>query len=344
MNIIASFAVRFFQMFVFFGIITLSFVQSNAQNTNVVNDSIGVYEGETNEDGFPHGYGIMRYTNGGIYKGYWKNGLREGYGEMEINSSERSNSLSDNPIGTEYHGYFRDDKRSGPGILYLLNPESELNKEYNIDKQYCENWENDEKNGKGFDVRYNYWGTQDSDGNHPIKFHFSGEWVNNERHGESIVYRTSGSLGRDHRSKYRYKRIYNMGKMIEETLIEYQSDLMDEWAKSMTQTMSALKEATKEVFRESSNESNSSTSNPVTYKLGEWKSAGGLLETSVHDPYKISITFNCKGYDWKEYIGRDLSNQNPYSAGVNTCDGLFGNKRFKSLDKAIENTIECRCN
>ena len=38
------------------------------------------YKGNKNEDGIPHGYGIMIYNNGSICEANWINGKREGFG------------------------------------------------------------------------------------------------------------------------------------------------------------------------------------------------------------------------------------------------------------------------
>ena len=42
----------------------------------------GDYEGEYLEYGKPHGKGTFNYFDGGIYKGEWKNGMMDGYGEF----------------------------------------------------------------------------------------------------------------------------------------------------------------------------------------------------------------------------------------------------------------------
>eukprot|EP00578_Thalassiosira_sp_NH16_P017998 CAMPEP_0181106668 /NCGR_PEP_ID=MMETSP1071-20121207/16651_1 /TAXON_ID=35127 /ORGANISM="Thalassiosira sp., Strain NH16" /LENGTH=94 /DNA_ID=CAMNT_0023190083 /DNA_START=326 /DNA_END=610 /DNA_ORIENTATION=- len=45
------------------------------------NDGImGLYSGETNEYGRPHGRGQMRYDNGTVFEGKWINGVRDGHG------------------------------------------------------------------------------------------------------------------------------------------------------------------------------------------------------------------------------------------------------------------------
>ena len=59
----------------------LTFVNSKRtwikENTD---DSIGKYEGNI-ENNHPQGYGVLKYYDGGLYKGNWLNGLKHGKGE-----------------------------------------------------------------------------------------------------------------------------------------------------------------------------------------------------------------------------------------------------------------------
>lgn len=80
----------------------------------------------------------------------------------------------------------------------------------------------------------------------------------------------------------------------------------------------------------------------INYSLGEWKKKS-IVDSSVHDPEKISLTFTCNGIPYTEYLGRDLSKTLPYSAGTNVCDGFLSSKRFETLQEAIDNAIDCIC-
>ena len=62
------------------------------------------YEGETNEDGEPHGQGNRYYAVGDRYEGQWKDGKEHGSGVMEYTS------------GYRYEGQWKDGKRHGQGV------------------------------------------------------------------------------------------------------------------------------------------------------------------------------------------------------------------------------------
>ena len=47
--------------------------------------------------GFPEGEGVMRYPDGGVYRGSWHAGIRKGYGEYT------------DSLGRTYSGYWRGD-------------------------------------------------------------------------------------------------------------------------------------------------------------------------------------------------------------------------------------------
>ncbi len=61
------------------------------------------FEGETNEDGEPHGHGVFRYLDGGRYEGGWKDGKRYGHGVFEYAN------------GNRYEGGFKDGEPHGFG-------------------------------------------------------------------------------------------------------------------------------------------------------------------------------------------------------------------------------------
>ena len=70
-----------------------------------------MYHGERNAQGQRHGYGISILTNGDVYSGEFKNGVRDGYGEY-IYAKEN---------GAKYSGYYKDNKKSGHGVFVYPN-------------------------------------------------------------------------------------------------------------------------------------------------------------------------------------------------------------------------------
>jgi len=69
----------------------------------------GTYEGETNINLVPHGYGTYYYKNGDVYEGYWENGIREGEGEMKYATNE------------SYKGTYHLSLANGRGIYIFKN-------------------------------------------------------------------------------------------------------------------------------------------------------------------------------------------------------------------------------
>ncbi|MGN0551061.1 MAG: hypothetical protein ACI4I4_04370 [Acutalibacteraceae bacterium] len=63
------------------------------------------YEGETDDEGYPHGKGKKYYTNGLIYEGEWNHGAREGFGIAYSDTS-----------AYRYEGEWKNDKRHGKGV------------------------------------------------------------------------------------------------------------------------------------------------------------------------------------------------------------------------------------
>jgi hypothetical protein len=72
------------------------------------------------------GFGIGIFETGSIYKGYWKNNMREGKGIFTWKDDEH------------YEGQFVADNREGYGIYYWKNGEV-----------YKGNWKHDKREGKG---------------------------------------------------------------------------------------------------------------------------------------------------------------------------------------------------
>lgn len=72
------------------------------------------------------GFGIGIFETGSIYKGYWKNNMREGNGIFTWKDDEH------------YEGQFVADNREGYGVYYWKNGEV-----------YKGNWKHDQRDGKG---------------------------------------------------------------------------------------------------------------------------------------------------------------------------------------------------
>ncbi len=70
-----------------------------------------LYIGETNSNDDPHGKGDMRFRDGDHYSGYFKDGLREGYGTYTF---AKGDVLS-------YEGFYHLGKREGHGVIRYRN-------------------------------------------------------------------------------------------------------------------------------------------------------------------------------------------------------------------------------
>jgi hypothetical protein len=79
-----------------------------------------------------NGYGIGVYESGSVYKGYWKDNLRQGKGIFTWVDGER------------YEGDYIQDLREGQGIYFWKNGE-----------RYEGNWKNDRRQGEGIVYRKN---------------------------------------------------------------------------------------------------------------------------------------------------------------------------------------------
>ena len=90
-------------------------VYSVDDGDGVVSKSVESYEGERNENGQPHGFGILTVGDcssawaGTTYKGHWFRGMRHGEGMLTHSN------------GDIYIGSFRDDKKDGKGQLRDVN-------------------------------------------------------------------------------------------------------------------------------------------------------------------------------------------------------------------------------
>jgi len=89
--------------------------------------SVKLYHGKfTDENEIIDDKGQMEYTNGDVYDGNWKDGVKKGLGIMRYAN------------GDVYVGNWNDDKKNGMGTLKYANGDV-----------YVGNWNDDKKNGMG---------------------------------------------------------------------------------------------------------------------------------------------------------------------------------------------------
>lgn len=95
---------------------------------------LGVYEGQWKENQ-QNGFGILKYSNGDIYKGYFKDGVPHGHGSFKqgnFTTSAASIYIGDWILGS----------KSGYGIMHdIISGE-----------KYLGNWSDNKKHGQGLIV------------------------------------------------------------------------------------------------------------------------------------------------------------------------------------------------
>ncbi|XP_018051360.1 PREDICTED: radial spoke head 1 homolog isoform X1 [Atta colombica] len=95
-------------------------------------DSLGIYEGERNENGERHGNGKTLLSNGDMYVGQYRNGFRHGKGIYVFKNGARYNGdwrdgqkygqgIFWYPDGTRYEGEWICDAKHGFGSYYYMN-------------------------------------------------------------------------------------------------------------------------------------------------------------------------------------------------------------------------------
>lgn len=72
------------------------------------------YQGEYNQDGQRHGYGIYTSRNGNEYRGEWQHGKREGLGVVNIGN------------GDAFEGQFERNLKNGVGVYHYKDGECDL--------------------------------------------------------------------------------------------------------------------------------------------------------------------------------------------------------------------------
>jgi hypothetical protein len=87
----------------------------------------GDYQGELNEDSnLPHGFGVMKYSDGRIFAGHWKNGRWHGNGQATFSN------------GDTFEGTYYEDQRHGQGEYKWIDG-----------REYSGGFVNDQRSGQG---------------------------------------------------------------------------------------------------------------------------------------------------------------------------------------------------
>jgi len=108
----------------------------------------GEFDGDLNADNLPHGTGVMKYSDGRLYAGEWKNGRWHGKGRATFSN------------GDIFEGTYFEDQRHGQGI-YL----------WSDGREFRGGFVNDQRSGQG---EYTW----------PDGAKFQGEFKKGLRHGE----------------------------------------------------------------------------------------------------------------------------------------------------------------
>ncbi|KYQ51874.1 Radial spoke head 1 like protein [Trachymyrmex zeteki] len=156
-------------------------------------NSLGIYEGERNENGERHGNGKTLLSNGDIYVGQYRNGFRHGKGIYVFKNGARYNGdwrdgqkygqgIFWYPDGTRYEGEWRRDTKHGFGIYYYVNNDI-----------YEGSWKDDLRHGIGTylyaDTETKFMGTWMEDRMQGpgqliyARYHFHGFWRLNLPYG-----------------------------------------------------------------------------------------------------------------------------------------------------------------
>mmetsp|Transcript_19509 Transcript_19509/g.64693 ORF Transcript_19509/g.64693 Transcript_19509/m.64693 type:complete len:357 (-) Transcript_19509:3501-4571(-) len=143
-----------------------------------VEDQYGTYEGDI-VDGKKQGKGIMKYRNGDIYTGAWKNNMMNGEGTMVYTNGEK------------YHGEWINDRRNGKGTHHFKDTSRYEGEFFNDDMHglgtfYYQNgsvyqgqWLENRRDGCGVLTGAN--------GNS-----FHGQWHQDKKHGNGVVHYSTG--------------------------------------------------------------------------------------------------------------------------------------------------------
>ncbi|CAF4188496.1 unnamed protein product, partial [Rotaria magnacalcarata] len=81
----------------------------------------------------PNGQGVSVWPNGSRYEGFWKDGLKDGYGTFNcgdcghiyvgnfINDLMHGQGVFTSREGWQYQGFWMNDKKHGLGIMTFVN-------------------------------------------------------------------------------------------------------------------------------------------------------------------------------------------------------------------------------
>ena len=143
----------------------------------------GTYKGEVDFNGKMCGKGVYTYTNGNVYEGRFKDGVKQGEGVF---------TWAD---GNVYDGLWEDDMRNGRGEYRYKNG-----------NRYVGDWKDNVKNGVGeffYSSGEKYEGSFENSlrHGHGVFYYrngavFEGEWINDMLNGEGILTAKDGSRKR----------------------------------------------------------------------------------------------------------------------------------------------------
>ena len=166
--------------FLFFALaLLLSFTPSQLDAKKVKFKNGDVYDGEWKNKA-PNGIGLMMYANGEIYSGAWENGIRSGLGAMSFSN------------GNEYSGEWKDDLFHGEGKMTYANK--------NV---YEGGWEAGKQSGKGImtyadgTVYDGEWSEGAYNGLGKLTYKngdvYDGAWETGKQSGQGVMIYASGS-------------------------------------------------------------------------------------------------------------------------------------------------------
>jgi hypothetical protein len=179
-------------------------------------DKFIYYEGELKDNKFDkdidknirYGHGKMKYANGNIYEGEWKNNNKSGNGKMKYQN------------GSIYDGEWKKNKKNGKGKMI-----------YGIGHYYEGEWKNDMKDGKGIyrtpdGVIYEgEWKDDKKNGNGKIKYgmghYYDGEWKDNMKNGKGIYRKCDGEI---YNGEWKDEQKHGYGKLY----VIYSNDILYE--------------------------------------------------------------------------------------------------------------------
>jgi len=144
-------------------------------------EMLSEYDGERNAAGEEEGRGTMRYGDGTIYEGEWKDGQTEGHGVYRC------------PDGDVYDGEFKAGERNGRGTM-----------RYSDSAVYEGEWKADDRHGRGTmryadgDVYEGEWKENTFGGHGTLREAdgdmYEGEWKADDRHGRGMQRYADGDV------------------------------------------------------------------------------------------------------------------------------------------------------